>query len=75
MRSEARAERADTGERSGEALLLNFGLSGEYGALRYYAGVNNLLDTRYSIPVATEVGFGKIPQYGRTFWLEVGASF
>ena len=38
-------------------------------------GVQNLLDQRYALPVVSEVGAGVIPQYGRTFWLELGATF
>ncbi len=59
----------------GEALLVNFGLSGEYGALRYFAGVQNVLDQRYVLPISNEVGLGAIRQYGRTFWLEASAGF
>lgn len=66
---------AATGSSAGEALILNFGLSGDYGPVRYFAGVQNLLDARYPLPVVSEVGAGLIPQYGRTFWLEVGAGF
>ncbi len=64
-----------TGTSFGEALLLNFGLSGDYGPVRYFAGVQNLLDQRYLLPVVSEVGAGVIPQYGRTFWLELAATF
>ncbi len=66
---------AADGARIGEALLVNVGLSGEYGPLRYFAGVQNLLDQRYSVPVLSEVAFGRVPQYGRTFMLEVAAGF
>lgn len=66
---------AVTGTSFGEALLLNFGLSGDYGPVRYFAGVQNLLDQRYLLPVVSEVGAGVIPQYGRTFWLELAATF
>jgi outer membrane receptor protein involved in Fe transport len=66
---------AVTGASPGEAVLLNFGLSGDYGPVRYFAGVQNLLDARYPLPVLSEVGAGLIPQYGRTFWLELGAGF
>lgn len=69
------ARLASDGTRIGEALLLNVGLSGEYGPVRYFAGVQNLLDQRYSLPVLSEVSFGRVPQYGRTFMLEVAASF
>ncbi len=65
----------DTGGSVGEALLLNVGLSGEYGPLRYFAGVNNLLDARVVLPVVSEVGASQIPQYGRTFWLEASTRF
>lgn len=59
----------------GEALVLNFGFSGDYGPLRYFAGVQNLLDQRFVLPVVSEAGANVIPQYGRTFWLEVAAGF
>jgi outer membrane receptor protein involved in Fe transport len=65
----------NTGTSIGEALLLNAGLSGEYGPVRYFAGVNNLLDTRVLLPVISEAGSGQIPQYGRTFWLELATRF
>lgn len=65
----------DSGTAYGESLLLNFGLSGDYGPVRYFAGVQNLLDQRYLLPVVSEVGAGVIPQYGRTFWIELGAGF
>lgn len=64
-----------SGRSLGEALVLNFGLSGNYGPVRYFAGVQNLLDQRFLLPVVSEVGAGVIPQYGRTFWLEVAATF
>ena len=63
----------DLQTRLGEAFLLSAGLSGEFGRLRWFAGVQNLLDQRYRLPVATEVGFVAIPQDGRTFWVEIAA--
>ena len=63
------------GSRIGEALLINAGLQGEYGPLRYFAGVRNLLDQKYLLPVSTEAGFGKVQQYGRTLYVELAASF
>lgn len=63
------------GSRIGEALLLNAGLQGEYGPLRYFAGVRNLLDQKVLLPVSTEAGFGKVQQYGRTLYVELAASF
>jgi outer membrane receptor for ferrienterochelin and colicins len=59
----------------GEALLINFGLSGEYKHLRYFAGVQNLLDARYTLPSQSEAGFIEVPQYGRTFLLQLTAGF
>ena len=59
--------------RTGEALLINLGLSGEYKFLRWYAGVQNLLDQRYRLPIASEGQFESVPQDGRTFWLEISA--
>jgi hypothetical protein len=56
-------------------LLLNLGLQGEYGPVRYFAGVRNLLDQVYVLPVSTEAGFGKVQQYGRTLYIELAAGF
>jgi hypothetical protein len=69
------ARRGPDGISAGEAVLLNFGLSGEYGPVRYFAGVQNLLDQRYALPVASEVGSGRVPQYGRTFFVELAGGF
>jgi outer membrane receptor for ferrienterochelin and colicins len=63
------------GADKGEALLLGVGLSGEYQRLRYFAGVQNLLDTRYALPFGSERAAGPVPQYGRTFSLQLTASF
>ncbi len=63
------------GRQAGSALMLNFGLSGDFGPVRYFAGVQNLLDERINLPVTSEVGNMVISQYGRTFWLEVAAGF
>jgi len=63
------------GAEQGEALLLNFGISGEYLRLRYFAGVQNLLDTRYALPLGEEYAAAPVPQYGRTFTLQVTGSF
>jgi outer membrane receptor protein involved in Fe transport len=63
------------GAAQGEALLLNFGISGEYQRLRYFAGVQNLLDTRYVLPLGKEYAAGAVPQYGRTFTLQLTGSF
>ncbi|MFZ5442655.1 MAG: TonB-dependent receptor domain-containing protein [Myxococcota bacterium] len=71
----ASGRRADDGSRIGEVLLINAGLSGEYGPIRYFAGVQNLLDQRYSLPVLSEIFFTRVPQYGRTFFIELGAGF
>lgn len=67
--------RAQDGSLLGEALLLNVGLSGEYGPIRYFAGVQNLLDQRYAVPVLSEIAFSRVPQYGRTFYIELAAGF
>jgi outer membrane receptor protein involved in Fe transport len=69
------ARRAENGSQIGEAFLLNFGLSGEYGPVRYFAGVQNLLDQKYIVPVLSEIAFRSVPQYGRTFMIELAASF
>lgn len=70
----ARLDRT-TGVSSGEALLLDFGLSGDYGPLRYFAGVKNLLDQRPLLPVQSEASATLIPQYGRTFWIELSVGY
>ncbi len=69
------ARRDAAGAAQGEALLLDLGLSGEYGPVRYFAGVKNLLDSRYLLPITTEASVPFAPQYGRTFWLELAAGF
>jgi outer membrane receptor for ferrienterochelin and colicins len=56
-------------------VLLGAGLSGEIANLRYFAGVNNLLDEQYLLPVSTETSLGPVPQYGRTFTLQLTGSF
>jgi outer membrane receptor for ferrienterochelin and colicins len=63
------------GADNGEALLVGFGLSGDYGPLRYFAGVHNLLDTRYTLPVSDENSIAPVPQYGRTFTLQLTGTF
>ncbi|HEX5744704.1 MAG TPA: TonB-dependent receptor [Archangium sp.] len=62
-------------EENGEALLLSVGLSGEFQRLRYFAGVQNLLDTRYALSLGTERAAAPVPQYGRTFTLQLTGSF
>ena len=66
---------AKEGTENGEALLLGLGLSGEFQSLRYFAGVQNLLDTRYALPLGTERAATAVPQYGRTFTLQLTGSF
>ncbi|MFL5351422.1 TonB-dependent receptor domain-containing protein [Archangium sp.] len=63
------------GAAQGEALLLGVGLSGEYQRLRYFAGVQNLLDSHYALPLGSERAAGAVPQYGRTFTLQLTAGF
>lgn len=65
----------DGGPEVGEALLVNFGLSGELSRLRFFAGVNNLLDTRYQLSATSEAPGLNVPQYGRTFLLQLTASY
>ncbi len=57
------------------SLLLNFGLAGEYGFLRYFAGVQNLLDSTVALPVGSEAGDSLVPQYGRSFLIQLTAGF
>lgn len=67
--------RSSTGTAPGsEALLVGLGLSGEWERLRYFAGVHNLLDVRYALPVNGPVP-APVPQYGRTFTLQLTGSF
>ena len=57
------------------SLLINFGLAGEYGFLKYFAGVQNLLDSTVALPVGSEAGDSLVPQYGRSFLIQVSAGF
>lgn len=59
----------------GEALLVGLGLSGEYSRFRYFAGVQNLLDEQYVLPVNSETSALPVPQYGRTFTLQLTGSY
>ena len=63
------------GNESGEAVLLGLGLSGEFSRFRYFAGVQNLLDEQYALPVSAESSSGAIPQYGRTFTLQLTGTY
>ncbi len=63
------------GPDSGEAVLVGVGISGEFSRFRYFAGVQNLLDERYVLPVSAETSSGPVPQYGRTFTLQLTGSF
>ena len=65
------------GSRTGEMLLLNLGLSGELtgSAFRYFAGVQNLLDERAQLPVGEEIPSLTLPNYGRTFVLQLTATY
>jgi outer membrane receptor protein involved in Fe transport len=63
------------GPANGEALLLGVGISGELRNLRYFAGVQNLLDSRYVLPLGTERAAAPVPQYGRTFTLQLTGGF
>ncbi len=60
---------------AGEALLLDVGLSGESEHLRWFAGVRNLLDEEYALPVGNEFSQPLVPQYGRTFTLQMTARY
>ncbi|ATB30523.1 TonB-dependent receptor domain-containing protein [Melittangium boletus] len=70
----ARGRGAD-GTDHGEALLIGLGLSGELPHLRYFAGVQNLLDARYALPLGEVRAAAPVPQYGRTFTLQLTGSF
>jgi outer membrane receptor for ferrienterochelin and colicins len=60
---------------AGEALLIDLGISGEVDHLRYFAGVKNLLDEKYALPVGSEFSIPAVPQYGRTFLVQLAAGF
>ncbi len=70
----ARGSKKD-GPKSGEALLLGVGLSGEFQRVRYFAGVQNLLDAQYALPLGEDRAAAPVPQYGRTFTLQLTGSF
>jgi outer membrane receptor for ferrienterochelin and colicins len=63
------------GPAGGEALLVGFGVSGDHGRLRYFAGVNNLLDSAYALPALTPSAADAIPQYRRTFTLQLTGTY
>lgn len=65
----------ETGEVLGEAVLLGLGISGEISRFRYFAGVQNLLDEQFALPVSAETSADAVPQYGRTFTLQLTGSF
>lgn len=58
-----------------DVLLINAGVSGELPHLRYFAGVNNALDSRYALPSSGTGGLSLVPQYGRTFLVQLAGSF
>ncbi|WP_224247551.1 TonB-dependent receptor domain-containing protein [Hyalangium gracile] len=70
----ARNSGADAPE-VGEAVLLGVGLSGEFSRFRYFAGVQNLLDEQYQLPVNSETSAMPVPQYGRTFTLQLTGTY
>lgn len=60
-----------SGTSVGETFLMNLGFSGTLSHFRYFAGVQNLLDSRTPVPVPTGGLTARVPLYGRTFWLEL----
>jgi outer membrane receptor protein involved in Fe transport len=70
----ARNSGAD-GSEFGEAVLLGIGISGEISRFRYFAGVQNLLDEQYALPVSAESSQFPVPQYGRTFTLQLTGTY
>jgi hypothetical protein len=66
---------AKEGADNGEALLIGMGVSGELAHVRYFAGVQNLLNDRYALPLGPERAAAPVPQYGRTFTLQLTGSF
>jgi outer membrane receptor protein involved in Fe transport len=69
------ARTSSEGQDIGEALLLGVGLSGEFSRFRYFAGVQNLLDQQYRLPVTSDISAGPVLQYGRTFTMQLTASY
>ncbi|WP_370458975.1 TonB-dependent receptor domain-containing protein [Aggregicoccus sp. 17bor-14] len=63
------------GSEGGEALLVGLGVSGDYGRLRYFAGVQNLLDAAYALPSLAPSAASAVPQYRRTFTLQLTGSY
>ncbi len=67
------AKRRGDGSYVGEAGFANLGLSGQVAWVRYFAGLKNLFDAQPLVPNSGgRAAF--IPEYGRSFWVEVGAS-
>jgi outer membrane receptor protein involved in Fe transport len=62
-------------EGAGEALLVNVGISGQREHLRYFAGVTNLLDVQYALPVNDEYRQATVPQFGRGFLVQLSGSY
>ncbi|HEX4622288.1 MAG TPA: TonB-dependent receptor, partial [Myxococcaceae bacterium] len=74
-RYQSRRQIPDPTQPAGEALLVGVGVSGELSHLRYFAGVDNLLDTGYVVPVGADYGTSPpVPQYGRTFLVRLTGS-
>jgi len=67
----------DGNMRTGELFWVNLGLSGEKvgGGLRYWAGVQNLLDERSALPASYDLIQETVPTYGRTFLVQVSAGY
>ncbi|MGI5860696.1 MAG: TonB-dependent receptor domain-containing protein [Myxococcales bacterium] len=72
-----RAARDDPGHRTDQLLFLNAGLSGQLpgGIFRYFAGVQNLLDDRAQLPASLDVPQPTVPTYGRTFLVQLAATY
>ena len=76
VQAKYQSARALVGERpAGEAFLVDCGISGDAGTLRYFAGVRNILDARYAIPFGPEYGAPLLPQRGREFWVQLTATY
>jgi outer membrane receptor for ferrienterochelin and colicin len=73
VRASAQATYASprSGTTVGETFVVNLGFSGALSHFRWFAGVQNLLDSRTPVPVPTAAGFPPVPIYGRTFWVEL----
>lgn len=78
MRATVEAPRLyDTGKSTPTGVVADLTVSGElktYG-LRYVVGIYNVADRRYSVPVTETFSSRTMPQNGRTFLVDLAATF